>query len=114
MFERSYRADTVRSRDHGGSGIGLAVAPCHVVRHGGRITATRDGPGAGAAFTVHPPPGPVASSAGRGSGRQVSRPARGVVLPAGATRAAPAAYPCGVAVATECIGEGERGCGHTP
>ncbi|WP_432841977.1 sensor histidine kinase [Dactylosporangium sp. CA-092794] len=52
LFERFYRADTARDRDHGGSGIGLAIARAIVTAHGGRITAHSDGPGRGATFTV--------------------------------------------------------------
>ncbi|GIF16335.1 sensor histidine kinase [Actinoplanes teichomyceticus] len=52
VFERFYRADTARDRDHGGSGIGLAVARAIVAEHGGRIAAASDGPGRGATFTV--------------------------------------------------------------
>ncbi|MFF4894434.1 sensor histidine kinase [Micromonospora chersina] len=63
IFERFYRADTARDRDHGGSGIGLAVARAIVIQHGGRITAASEGPGKGATFTVTlPAEGPLAVS----------------------------------------------------
>lgn len=52
LFERFYRADTARDRTHGGSGIGLAICKALTQAHGGTITATSDGPGAGARFVV--------------------------------------------------------------
>jgi two-component system, OmpR family, sensor histidine kinase BaeS len=52
IFERFYRADTARDRDHGGSGIGLTIARGIITAHGGHITATSAGPGQGATFTV--------------------------------------------------------------
>lgn len=52
VFERFYRGDSARDRDHGGSGIGLTIVKALVEAHGGRITAGSDGPGQGATFTV--------------------------------------------------------------
>lgn len=43
LFDRFYRADTSRSRDTGGYGIGLSVARAIAQSHGGDITALRDG-----------------------------------------------------------------------
>ena len=52
IFERFYRADTARDRAHGGSGIGLTIARALITAHGGTLTATSDGPGTGARFTI--------------------------------------------------------------
>ena len=59
VFERFYRADPAR-RSSRGSGIGLTIARAIAVAHGGRLMATSDGPGTGAAFTLWLPrvPGP--------------------------------------------------------
>ncbi len=61
VFERFYRVDDARSRDHGGSGIGLAIARALVEAHGGRIRAESGGPGRGAtvAFTLPLASGPA-------------------------------------------------------
>ena len=54
VFERFYRVDPARSRDDGGTGIGLAIARSIVEAHGGRIVAKSD-PGHGSAFTFDLP-----------------------------------------------------------
>jgi two-component system phosphate regulon sensor histidine kinase PhoR len=59
VFERFYRVDKSRSRDPGGTGIGLAIVKHLVELLGGTVTAANR-PEGGAMFTVHLPqrPGP--------------------------------------------------------
>ncbi|MFD6062176.1 sensor histidine kinase [Rhodococcus wratislaviensis] len=52
LFERFYRADAARDREHGGAGIGLAIAKALVDAQHGHITARSAGPGTGSTFTV--------------------------------------------------------------
>ncbi|CAN5358839.1 HAMP domain-containing sensor histidine kinase [soil metagenome] len=74
LFDRFYRVDGARDREHGGAGIGLAIAKALVDAHGGSIRADSGGLGSGSTFTVrlsrHLPRG--ATSPGSDS-RPVSR-----------------------------------------
>jgi signal transduction histidine kinase len=47
VFERFYRTDSARSRDRGGSGIGLTISRALVEAHGGQLWAESNGPGSG-------------------------------------------------------------------
>ncbi|MCW2525318.1 MAG: tcrY [Pseudonocardiales bacterium] len=54
IFERFYRTDQSRSRDDGGSGLGLSIVAALVAGHGGRISV-ETAPGSGARFRVELP-----------------------------------------------------------
>lgn len=61
VFERFRQADSSRTREHGGLGLGLAIVQ-HLVRlHGGTVRADSDGLGKGTSFTVALPSLVVAS-----------------------------------------------------
>lgn len=51
VFERFHRVDAARDREHGGAGIGLAIAKAFVDAQGGQLTADSGGPGWGSTFT---------------------------------------------------------------
>jgi two-component system OmpR family sensor kinase len=51
IFDRFYRADAGRSRDRGGSGLGLSIAASVVAAHGGDISYSNTS-GGGATFTL--------------------------------------------------------------
>lgn len=55
LFERFYRVDAARDRQHGGSGIGLAIVKALVTAHGGTVAASSEGVGHGTAFDVRLP-----------------------------------------------------------
>ena len=56
LFDRFYRGDTARDREHGGSGIGLTISRAIANAHGGSLVAQSAGRGTGATFTVTLPP----------------------------------------------------------
>ncbi|MCI1963814.1 MAG: ATP-binding protein [Ancrocorticia sp.] len=51
VFERFFRGDASRSRDYGGSGLGLSIVKHVVSDHGGRVTLWSV-PGKGSTFTI--------------------------------------------------------------
>lgn len=55
VFDRFYRAEPSRSRDAGGSGLGLTITKSLVEAMGGTVAVASDGLGSGAAFTVRLP-----------------------------------------------------------
>jgi PAS domain S-box-containing protein len=55
VFERFRQADSSTSRQHGGLGIGLAIAKQIVELHGGSLTAISEGEGKGAIFQIQLP-----------------------------------------------------------
>ncbi|AYJ51672.1 sensor histidine kinase [Rhodococcus sp. P1Y] len=54
VFERFYRADSSRTRESGGSGLGLSIVAALVAAHGGSVTVDSTS-GAGATFRVELP-----------------------------------------------------------
>src|SRR5262249_28089451 len=55
VFDRFRQADSRFSREHGGLGLGLAIARHIVEMHGGRIRVASEGPGKGTTFRVNLP-----------------------------------------------------------
>jgi len=52
IFERFQQGDASVTRQHGGLGLGLAIAKYFVELHGGTIQAQSEGPGRGSTFRV--------------------------------------------------------------
>ena len=59
VFDRFRQADQKTSRQHGGMGLGLAIVRHLVELHGGTVSATSEGEGQGATFTVMLPITPL-------------------------------------------------------
>ena len=58
VFERFYRVDSSRSRDHGGAGLGLSIVAAIVGAHGGRVDVSSSFEQPGTVFTVRLPLAP--------------------------------------------------------
>ncbi|MGK7344942.1 MAG: ATP-binding protein [Candidatus Nitrospinota bacterium M3_3B_026] len=54
IFERFYRVDDARSRELGGTGLGLSLVKHIALAHGGRVSV-RSAPGEGSVFSIHIP-----------------------------------------------------------
>jgi signal transduction histidine kinase len=63
VFERFRQGDARFTREHGGLGLGLAIARHLVEMHGGTISASSEGGGRGASFQVRMPLAPQAGRA---------------------------------------------------
>jgi PAS domain S-box-containing protein len=57
VFDRFSQQSGATSRMHGGLGLGLAIVKQFVEMHGGTVSASSDGPGKGATFTLTLPRG---------------------------------------------------------
>jgi len=55
VFDRFYKADSARSGDSGGSGLGLSIVRAIVERHSGSVSVSSE-PGADTVFTIWLPP----------------------------------------------------------
>ena len=58
VFDRFWRGEAARTRTHGSTGLGLAIARSIVDAHGGTI-ALDTAPGEGCTFTIHLPVSPI-------------------------------------------------------
>jgi two-component system OmpR family sensor kinase len=54
VFDRFYRGDSSRSRESGGSGLGLSIVRAILLKHGGTV-GVANGPNGGAVFSVRLP-----------------------------------------------------------
>jgi len=64
VFERFFRADPSRSRQHGGAGLGLSIVDSIVRAHGGSVAADAR-PSGGVTFSVRLPLDPTSETGGR-------------------------------------------------
>jgi len=87
VFDRFRQQDGGTNRQHGGLGLGLAIARSLVELHGGTISVDSDGPGRGARFTMRLPapaergaPGPEPRTIARTFGDAALRGLRVLVV----------------------------------
>jgi two-component system, chemotaxis family, CheB/CheR fusion protein len=84
MFELFAQGDRSLARSEGGLGIGLTLVKSLVEMHGGSVSASSGGPGAGSEFTVRLPaavaPQAGPSSSPRAAGRAATQAARILVV----------------------------------
>jgi two-component system, OmpR family, sensor histidine kinase SenX3 len=66
VFERFYRSDPARSRNTGGSGLGLSIVKHVAQNHGGDVRVWSQ-PGKGSTFTIRLPEASPATAASRGA-----------------------------------------------
>ena len=74
IFDRFRQGDGTTTRQHGGLGLGLAIARHLVELHGGTISADSGGEGQGASFTVKLPLAPPGGKARRKVTGNLQRP----------------------------------------
>jgi signal transduction histidine kinase len=55
IFDRFYRVDAARDREHGGTGVGLAISRAIALAHDGDLVATSDGSGTGTTLSLRLP-----------------------------------------------------------
>ena len=97
IFERFYRVDQARSRNTGGSGLGLSIVKHTVQNHGGDVRVWSK-PGRGSTFMIRLPvaetvPGPEADEARREHAASQIPPASAGKTKRGARRSSRATEP---------------------
>jgi len=76
VFERFYRVDQARSRNTGGSGLGLSIVKHTVQNHGGDVRVWSQ-PGRGSTFMIRLPRAEAAIEPGSDDGRETDSTERG-------------------------------------
>ena len=79
IFDRFWQEDTSSRRSHGGLGLGLSIVKHLTEAHGGSVTASSDGEGRGAEFTISLPLSSSASVA-QLAAKKFETPAVGVEI----------------------------------